>query len=39
VAVKKTGRKRLIFGGLHPEVEWHRFSVWAREQDWPAIGA
>lgn len=22
---------------LHPEVGWHRFSVWAREQDWSAI--
>ena len=21
---------------LYPEVEWHRFSVWAREQDWSA---
>ena len=21
----------------YPEVEWHRFSVWAREQDWSAI--
>ncbi len=20
---------------LYPEVDWHRFSVWAREQDWP----
>jgi len=23
--------------GLYPEVDWHRFSVWAREQDWSAI--
>jgi uncharacterized protein YbjT (DUF2867 family) len=22
---------------LYPEVEWHRFSIWAREQDWSAI--
>src|SRR6266550_2876191 len=22
---------------LYPEVEWHRFSDWAREQDWPAL--
>ncbi|HTE46263.1 MAG TPA: NmrA/HSCARG family protein [Gemmatimonadaceae bacterium] len=22
---------------LYPEVEWHRFSVWAGEQDWSAI--
>ncbi len=22
---------------LYPEVDWHRFSVWAREQDWPAL--
>jgi len=22
---------------LYPEVAWHRFSVWAREQDWSAI--
>ena len=22
---------------LYPEVDWHRFSVWAREQDWSAI--
>jgi uncharacterized protein YbjT (DUF2867 family) len=22
---------------LYPEVTWHRFSVWAAEQDWPAI--
>jgi uncharacterized protein YbjT (DUF2867 family) len=22
--------------GLYPEVDWHRFSVWAREQDWSA---
>jgi uncharacterized protein YbjT (DUF2867 family) len=21
---------------LYPEVNWHRFSAWAREQDWPA---
>ena len=21
---------------LYPEVDWHRFSTWAREQDWPA---
>jgi len=21
---------------LYPEVDWHRFSLWAREQDWPA---
>jgi uncharacterized protein YbjT (DUF2867 family) len=21
---------------LYPEVDWHRFSVWASEQDWPA---
>jgi len=24
---------------LYPEVDWHRFSVWAREQDWPASAA
>jgi uncharacterized protein YbjT (DUF2867 family) len=24
---------------LYPEVEWHRFSTWAREQDWSAIVA
>ena len=24
---------------LYPEVHWHRFSVWAREQDWSAIAA
>jgi len=24
---------------LYPEVDWHRFSVWARVQDWPAIAA
>src|SRR5437870_6121103 len=24
---------------LHPEVDWHRFSVWAREQDLPASAA
>jgi uncharacterized protein YbjT (DUF2867 family) len=24
---------------LYPEVDWHRFSTWAREQDWSAIGA
>ena len=23
---------------LYPEVDWHRFSDWAREQDWSAIG-
>jgi len=23
--------------GLYPEVAWHRFSIWAREQDWSAI--
>ena len=23
---------------LYPEVDWHRFSAWAREQDWSAIG-
>ena len=23
---------------LYPEVEWHRFSTWAREQDWSAVG-
>lgn len=22
---------------LYPEVYWHRFSVWAREQDWSAV--
>src|SRR5258705_1607029 len=22
---------------IYPEVDWHRFSVWAREQDWSAI--
>jgi uncharacterized protein YbjT (DUF2867 family) len=22
---------------LYPEVDWHRFSVWAGEQDWSAI--
>jgi uncharacterized protein YbjT (DUF2867 family) len=22
---------------LYPEVNWHRFSTWAREQDWSAI--
>jgi uncharacterized protein YbjT (DUF2867 family) len=22
----------------YPEVDWHRFSVWAHEQDWPAAG-
>jgi uncharacterized protein YbjT (DUF2867 family) len=22
---------------LYPEVDWHPFSVWAREQDWSAI--
>ena len=22
---------------LHPEVDWHRFSTWAREQEWSAI--
>jgi uncharacterized protein YbjT (DUF2867 family) len=22
---------------LYPEVDWHRFSDWAREQDWSAI--
>ena len=22
---------------LYPEVDWHRFSVWAREQDWSVI--
>jgi len=22
---------------LYPEVAWHRFSTWAREQDWSAI--
>jgi uncharacterized protein YbjT (DUF2867 family) len=22
---------------LYPEVEWHRFSEWAREQDWSAL--
>ncbi len=22
--------------GLYPEVDWHRFSVWAREQEWSA---
>ena len=21
---------------LYPEVAWHRFSAWAREQHWPA---
>jgi uncharacterized protein YbjT (DUF2867 family) len=21
---------------LYPEVDWHRFSSWAREQDWPS---
>jgi uncharacterized protein YbjT (DUF2867 family) len=24
---------------LYPEVDWHRFSIWAREQDWSAISA
>jgi uncharacterized protein YbjT (DUF2867 family) len=24
---------------LYPEIGWHRFSTWAREQDWPAIAA
>jgi uncharacterized protein YbjT (DUF2867 family) len=24
---------------LYPEVDWHRFTVWAREQDWSAIAA
>ena len=23
---------------LYPEVDWHRFSNWAREQDWSASG-
>jgi hypothetical protein len=23
--------------GLYPEVDWHGFRVWAREQDWSAI--
>jgi len=23
---------------LYPEVDWHRFSTWAGEQDWSAIG-
>src|SRR5947208_2940358 len=23
--------------GLYPEVDWHRFSNWAREQDWSTI--
>ena len=22
---------------LYPEVDWHRFSTWAREQDWSAV--
>ncbi|MDB4912283.1 MAG: NmrA-like family protein [Gemmatimonadetes bacterium] len=22
---------------LYPEVDWHRFSIWAREQDWSAL--
>jgi hypothetical protein len=22
---------------LYPEVDWHSFSIWAREQDWSAI--
>jgi uncharacterized protein YbjT (DUF2867 family) len=22
---------------LYPEVDWHRFIIWAREQDWSAI--
>jgi uncharacterized protein YbjT (DUF2867 family) len=22
---------------LYPEVDWHRFTTWAREQDWSAI--
>jgi uncharacterized protein YbjT (DUF2867 family) len=22
---------------LYPEIDWHRFSTWAREQDWSAI--
>jgi len=22
---------------LYPEVDWHRFSEWAREQDWSAV--
>jgi uncharacterized protein YbjT (DUF2867 family) len=21
---------------IYPEVDWHRFSTWAREQEWPA---
>jgi NmrA-like family len=21
---------------IYPEVDWHRFSIWAREQDWSA---
>ena len=25
--------------GLYPEVDWHRFSNWAREQDWSARAA
>jgi uncharacterized protein YbjT (DUF2867 family) len=24
---------------LYPEVDWHRFSTWAAEQDWSAIAA
>jgi len=24
---------------LYPEVDWHRFSTWAREQDWSAVAA
>ncbi len=23
---------------LYPEIDWHSFNVWAREQDWPAAG-
>jgi hypothetical protein len=22
---------------LYPEVDWHSFSIWAREQDWSAV--
>jgi len=24
---------------VHPDVGWHDFGQWAREQDWSAIGA
>jgi hypothetical protein len=22
---------------LYPEVDWHRFNTWVREQEWPAV--